>query len=113
MKSVPGSGAQAIPGVTDELTEAVEITGQRLRELDRAAERLSPANRPATGASTVPAPDQPGDSQSDRFCDAEMTRTPAAWWACIEKLNRSGNLQSAQSELERLEAEFPDYRPSR
>jgi len=101
------SGEQSVQGATDELSEAVETTGRRLREFDRTANDLLPANKPSAGARN------PSNSPRDRYCDAEMTRTAADWWACIENLNRLGESQAARSEFELLNAEFPGFSPTR
>lgn len=93
-------------GGTADLATAVESTGRRLRELDDAVSELAPANNPGISAVAE-------DAAAGRFCRSEETASPGSWWSCIETLQRTGQADAAQSEIELLKASFPDHLPAR
>jgi hypothetical protein len=116
-----GNNNAAFPVVaTDDLETAVESTGKRLRALDDAVSNLAPGNKPAsapeaaaigeTGQGISPAANT---AIADRSCGVDVTASAETWWSCIEVLQLSGQTNAARSELELLEAAFPEYKLAR
>jgi hypothetical protein len=116
-----GNGIAAKPAdSTDDLEAAVESTGERLRALDDAVSNLAPGNKPqfSPEASAVGATGQSISLAAegviaDRSCSTEATSAAETWLSCIEALQRSGQTDAAQAELELLEAAFPEFELAR
>jgi hypothetical protein len=100
----------------NDFSEAVESTGQHLRELDSAAESLVSNNKPSQDP--VPSTgDQPTiaaqtGASAPGHCDASIRESPESWWQCIQALDRNGMIDAARTEKELLQATYSSFEPA-
>jgi hypothetical protein len=90
---------------TGRLSEAVQATGQKLRELDKSAESLTSNNNPASDLRTA--------VETPSFCDTVAKATAETWWRCIEELQREGMIDEADLEFELLKSTYASFVPAR
>ncbi len=95
--------------------EAGEATQDQVRQLEVEASRsmTSPPDKTAPDSVTTGIPTGIGDVgpnlPADDYCSDEQRAETATWWLCIEGLEKRGQTQAAERELQALLQIFPDF----
>ena len=74
----------------------------------QASRRQALATEPSMTASETTT-DAVGNNIGTENCSDEERSTASSWWLCIEELRRAGRDDAADSELQQLQEDFPEF----
>jgi hypothetical protein len=110
-------GDPALNGVTpvseNAFQEAAEVSARQLRQIEAEANASMSSSAPDMSDPTPAVAGARNDAgtllQANEYCSDRQKTSSSSWWRCIQELEKSGQSQAAERELQALFRAFPRF----